>query len=94
MILLFLELPYYFHFYRFSNPAYLIRRKEPLYTLITTVDHQNICPFYLVIKLPRSKHCDICKRCLLVYDHHCPWINNCVDALNHLFFILLYLQLL
>ncbi|CAK82912.1 unnamed protein product (macronuclear) [Paramecium tetraurelia] len=70
-----------------SNPGYQIRRQEPLYTLITAFNHQDICPICNVVKLPRSKHCDICQRCVLIYDHHCPWINNCVGAENHLIFI-------
>ena len=27
-------------------------------------------------------HCFICGVCVWRYDHHCPWINNCVSALN------------
>lgn len=27
-------------------------------------------------------HCFICGRCISRYDHHCPWINNCVSSYN------------
>lgn len=47
----------------------------------------HLCPECYVIKTPRSKHCSVCNKCVERYDHHCPWINNCIGVKNHNLFI-------
>lgn len=43
----------------------------------------------------RTKHCRACKRCVMTYDHHCPWIGNCVAERNRrMFFVYIHSQLL
>ncbi|ETV88704.1 hypothetical protein H257_00224 [Aphanomyces astaci] len=39
----------------------------------------------------RSEHCDTCQGCVVLMDHHCPWVNNCIGIGNAKNFILMLL---
>ncbi|SNX85423.1 uncharacterized protein MEPE_04132 [Melanopsichium pennsylvanicum] len=39
-------------------------------------------------KPERAHHCRACKTCTLKFDHHCPWINQCVGLGNERYFVL------
>lgn len=46
------------------------------------------CDKCLVIKPDRAHHCSVCGQCVLKMDHHCPWVNNCVNFTNYKYFVL------
>lgn len=39
-------------------------------------------------KPPRAHHDSVTGRCIVKFDHYCPWVGNAVGALNHKFFCL------
>ena len=49
----------------------------------------RVCPFCRLVQPPRVIHCPTCTRCILRFDHHCPWVNNCIGAPNLAYFLLL-----
>ena len=57
------------------------------------IDPLHLCPECMIIKTPRSRHCSVCNKCVERYDHHCPWINNCVGIRNHRPFMIFIISL-
>ena len=63
------------------DPGYLKKDPNlPFMTLLEQFEPNCLCPECEVIKTPRSRHCNLCNRCIDRFDHHCPWINNCVGV--------------
>ncbi|KAM3337158.1 protein S-acyltransferase 24 [Capsicum galapagoense] len=55
----------------------------------------QLCSTCKIVRPLRAKHCSTCDRCVEQFDHHCPWVSNCIGKKNKWdFFIFLVLEVL
>ena len=76
-----------------KNPGFLKKEDDErlnIMNLLQMIHPDDICPRCQVLTTPRSQHCNICDKCVEGWDHHCPWLNNCVGTKNrNSFFVFL-----
>ncbi|KAI9006650.1 ankyrin repeat-containing domain protein [Phycomyces nitens] len=84
-----------------SNPGF-INNSHSLETIQQTaiqlaeshqLDIRHFCTTCMIKKPLRSKHCKVCNRCVARFDHHCPWIFNCIGLENHRVFMIFMLNM-
>ena len=62
------------------------KRVNKQYVLRGRKYKMKFCRTCLIYRPLGCSHCKVCNLCIERYDHHCPWVGNCIGRNNYKYF--------
>lgn len=69
-----------------KNPNFLFGKEIIIDDKKTFLKYCGTCQTF---RPPRASHCSYCDNCIEQFDHHCPWIANCIGKRNYRYYVFL-----
>ncbi len=69
--------------FKFSKKVFLPKKSNVEEKLSKLYEmNENVCIKCGIPKNQKTKHCIVCNRCVANWDHHCYWLNTCINDKN------------
>jgi hypothetical protein len=62
-------------------------RRELKFLFRDVPEGKIACVYCNCVVHESSKHCSVCDKCVVGFDHHCRWLNACIGTKNYKMFI-------